>query len=534
MAGGLATGWAIKLLPLLLLSALPAVAQAQYSYTTNEGAATITGYTGPGGSVAIPGAIDGLPVTSIGEFAFLGCEGLAAVTIPSGVTNIGDQAFYECTNLVSVTMSSGVATIGFEAFAGCSSLTNVALPGSVASIMGGAFRQCGSLAGITIPSSVTAIEAEAFEYCTSLAAITVEALNSVYCSVNGVLFDKDQTQLLQYPPGRAASGYTIPDRVAVIAPAAFFGCSKLIGISMTSTVGSIGSEAFADCTSLTAIKVNALSPNYCSVDGVLFNKSQTTLIAFPGGRIGSYTAPVGVTSIGGAAFEFCTGLTSVIIPGSVTSIGEQAFYGCPSLTNVTIGDGVTSIGGAAFEFCTGLTSVIIPYSVTGIGEQAFYGCSSLTNVTIGHGVTSIGDGAFHACAGLAGVYFNGKPPGVGSSVFLGDSNATVYYLAGTPGWAATFDGLPTAPYDSAVGSLQVTIAPAGAITGGGRWQVDGGPLQGSGATVTNLAAGNHTVSFSTISGWTTPANQIALRQRRFNRHTRRHLCPADPLQLHDH
>ena len=228
MAGGLATGWAIKLLPLLLLSALPAVAQAQYSYTTNEGAATITGYTGPGGSVAIPGAIDGLPVTSIGEFAFLGCEGLAAVTIPSGVTNIGDQAFYECTNLVSVTMSSGVATIGFEAFAGCSSLTNVALPGSVASIMGGAFRQCGSLAGITIPSSVTAIEAEAFEYCTSLAAITVEALNSVYCSVNGVLFDKDQTQLLQYPPGRAASGYTIPDRVAVIAPAAFRARSDLV------------------------------------------------------------------------------------------------------------------------------------------------------------------------------------------------------------------------------------------------------------------------------------------------------------------
>ena len=237
-AGLRSCAWPLRLLPLLLLT-LPAVAQARYSYTTNDGAIRITGYAGPGDAVTIPSTIDGLPVTSIGEFAFLGCEGLAAVTIPSGVTNIGDQAFYECTNLVSVTMSSGVATIGFEAFAGCSSLTNVALPGSVASIMGGAFRQCGSLAGITIPSSVTDIEAEAFEYCTSLAAITVEALNSVYCSVNGVLFDKNQTQLLQYPPGRAASGYTISGSVAVIAPAAFSGCSKLIWISMANTVASI-------------------------------------------------------------------------------------------------------------------------------------------------------------------------------------------------------------------------------------------------------------------------------------------------------
>ena len=389
--------------------AVPAAAQAQYNYTTNDGAATITGYTGRGGSVTIPGAMDGLPVTGIGEFAFFGCEGLAAVTIPSGVTNIGDQAFYECTNLVSVTMSSGVATIGFEAFAGCSRLTNITLPGSVASIMGGAFRRC-----------------------SSLTAITVEALNPFYSSVNGVLFDKSQAVLLQYPGGKAGAAYTVPHGVIVIAAGAFSGCNNLTEITVPSTVASIGREAFAPCARLTAITVVAPNPGYRSADGVLFNGSQTMLITFPGGRTGAYT-----------------------ISGFVTGIGD-----------------------AAFEFCTGLTSVTIPNGVTNIGEQAFYGCSRMTNVTIGDGVTSVGDGAFHSCASLTAVYFNGNAPGVGSSVFLGDSHATVYYLAGTPGWASTFGGLPAARTGSEVGSLQVIIAPAGAIAGGAQWQVDRGTLAG--------------------------------------------------------
>ena len=82
---------------------LPAAVQAQYNYTTNNGAITITGYTGPGGAVTIPGTINGLPVTSIGDHAFYYCTNLTNVTIPNSVTNIGDYAFYYCTSLTSVT-----------------------------------------------------------------------------------------------------------------------------------------------------------------------------------------------------------------------------------------------------------------------------------------------------------------------------------------------------------------------------------------------------------------------------------------------
>ena len=107
-----------------------------------------------------------------------------------------------------------------------------------------------------------------------------------------------------------------------------------------------------------------------------------------------------VTSIGEAAFAYCSGLTNVTIPDSVTSIGYAAFYYCSGLTSVTIPDGVTSIGTSAFEYCSGLTSVTIGNGVTSIGDYAFSDCSGLTSVTIGNGVTSIGNRAFYICSGL--------------------------------------------------------------------------------------------------------------------------------------
>jgi hypothetical protein len=169
-----------------------------------------------------------------------------------------------------------------------------------------------------------------------------------------------------------------------------------------------------------AIAVDALNPAYCSVDGVLFNKSKTMLIQFPGGKSGSYTIPNSVASIWYQAFDFCTNLTNVTIPNSVTNIGDLAF-----------------------DFCTQLTSVTIPDSVISIGRKAFYYCNELTSVTIGNCVTSIWDHAFDSCNDLKGVYFKGKAPYLGLYVFDGDNNAIVYYLPGTTAWNWTFGGRPT-------------------------------------------------------------------------------------------
>ena len=92
---------------------------------------------------------------------------------------------------------------------------------------------------------------------------------------------------------------------------------------------------------------------------------------------GEITIPDSVTSIGGCAFDGCTGLTQITIPDSVTSIGYMAFYGCEGLTKITIPDSVTSIEDGAFRDCSGLTQITIPKSVTNIDNTAFYGCDNL-------------------------------------------------------------------------------------------------------------------------------------------------------------
>jgi len=235
----------------------------------------------------------------------------------------------------------------------------------------------------------------------------VGALNAFYSSVDGVLFNKSQTLLIQYPGGKAGS-YTIPNSVTSIGLEAFVFCPSVTSVTIPNSVTSIGVPAFAACSSLSAITVDALNAFFSSVDGVLFNKSQTLLIQCPGGKAGSYTIPNSVTSIEWYAFYSCTSLTSVTIPNSVTSIGWYAFYSCTSLTSVTI-----------------------PNSVTSIGGYVFYSCTSLT-----------------------GVYFQGNAPDFGpyAYVFSGATNATVYYLPGTTGWGTTLAGRPAVLWNPLVGT----------------------------------------------------------------------------------
>jgi BspA type Leucine rich repeat region (6 copies) len=375
------------LLGLLLLLTLPSALQAQFAYYANSGTITITGYTGPGGAVTIPGAINGWPVTTIGDYAFTRCTRLTSVTIPNSVTSIGY----------------------------------------------GAFSVCASLTSVTIPDSVTTIGDYAFYGCTSLMTITVDALNNAYGSVDGVLFNKGQTTLIQYPGGRAGS-YTIPQSVTRIWGGwggAFSGCTKLTSVAIGNSVTNVGDYAFSGCTSLATVTIGNSVPYIGD-------------FAFSGCRsLTSATIGNSVTSIGDDAFSGCTNLTSVTIPNSVTSIGDGAFTGCTSLTSARIGNSVTSIGDGTFTGCTSLTSITIGNSVTDIWASAFNGCTGLTNVTIGNSVTYIGGSAFEGCASLNGVYFKGNAPSVDSSVFSGANQATVYYLPGMFGWRPTFGERPT-------------------------------------------------------------------------------------------
>jgi hypothetical protein len=279
---------------LLLLLALPAVVQAQLTFTTNNGAITITGYSGTPVVVTIPDTISGLPVTRIGVDgfeAFGWCSSLTSVTMGTNVTSIGDFAFYVCTSLTSVTMGINVTSIGDSAFGWCSSLTSV-----------------------TIPDSVTSIGDVAFGYCTNLTAITVDTRNSAYSDVDGVLFNQSLTTLVEYPGGIAGT-YTIPNSVTTIRDGAFYGCSSLASVTIPDSVTSIGVAAFQDCIRLTSVTIGT-----------------------------------NVTTIGEVAFGFCTSLTSVTIPNSVTNIGQWAFSGCTNLTSVYFQGDAPSFGADVFDY----------------------------------------------------------------------------------------------------------------------------------------------------------------------------------------
>ena len=399
-----------------------------YSYKVlDDGTVEITGYSGSEEKVDIPAEIDGKRVTSIGWYAFNDCSSLTSITIPDSVTSIGDSAFYKCSSLTSITIPDSVTSIGWYAFEDCSSLTNITIPGSVTSIGRYAFDDCSSLTSITIPDSVTSIGWYAFRYCSSLTSITipdsvtsigygafygcsgltaidvVEA-NKFYSSVDGVLFNKDKTELICYPASKVDESYNIPDSVTSIGDSAFCFCSSLTSITIPESVTSIGDSAFAWRSGITSIDVAEGNKNYLSADGVLFNKDKTELICYPARKVDeSYNIPDSVTSIGDSAFYDCLRLTSITLPDGVTSIGDSAFAWCSSLTSITIPDGITSIGDYTFSNCSSLTSITIPDGVTSIGDYTFGDCSSLTSVTIPAGVTSIDRYAFEDCSSLTSI-----------------------------------------------------------------------------------------------------------------------------------
>ena len=328
-------------------------------------AAVKTGKCGDNVTYSLDTSTGVLTISGAGDMAdystdspFYHNNSVESVIIENGVTSIGKHTFQGCASLISITIQNSVTSIGDSAFSGCTSLTNITIPNSVTSISRHAFWNCTSLKSVTIPNSVTSIGSSVFYNCTSLTSIKVSGNNKNYSSLDGVLFNKDKSELIVYPAGKTDSEYAISNSVTSIGYGAFYACTSLANITIPSSVTSIGDYAFFNCTSLTSIEVSDNNKNYSSLDGVLFNKDKSELITYPVGKTDSeYAIPNSVTSVDNYTFDKCISLTSVTIGNSVTSIGEYAFLGCTSLTSVTIPDSVTSIGRYAFDGCTRLMDV---------------------------------------------------------------------------------------------------------------------------------------------------------------------------------
>ena len=338
------------------------------------------------------------------------------------VTSIGKDAFEYCKKITTVSIPNTVVKISSNAFMACDSLVSVDIPNSVTHIGHGVFYGCDNLTSVNIPNSVMSIDNQAFTNCQKLIGINVANDNSHFSSGEGVLFNKDKTELMYFPAGKTgeysipntvttiadeAFGYcegltsinipnsvkiikddafygtglatiTIPDGVKIIEHGAFGNCYDLTSATIPNTVTELSAMSFYGCINLTRIDVASGNPNYTSDAGIVFNKDKTEIISFPAGKTDtSYTIPSSVTKIGDNAFYRCEDLKSITIPESVTSIDYEAFENCESLTSITIPNSVTSIGEYAFVDCYKLESIILSESITHINSNVFAWCNKL-------------------------------------------------------------------------------------------------------------------------------------------------------------
>lgn len=293
-------------------------------------------------SLAIPNSIN-----SIGAFAFSNCTNLISISILRGISEIGYSAFSNCNALNEINVADentdyssvdgvlfdkerkiliqyptgnsrtnyqiphGVIEIGSSSFRGCGNLSSVIIPNGVTLIRDNAFKECLNLKEISIPGSVTDIGLWVFNYCKNLTSVNVSPENLEYSSLDGVLFDKNMNELIQYPIGNSRSSYTIPPDVI---------CSNY---------------AFAGCGNLVSIDVSRDNMNYCSVDGVLFDKTRKVLIQYPIGN----------------------SRTSYSVNDSIHTLGLSSFSNCQNLTSIILGNGLQQIRAASFKECINLSEI---------------------------------------------------------------------------------------------------------------------------------------------------------------------------------
>jgi hypothetical protein len=300
------------------------------------------------------------------------------------VYGIANNGFGNQTTLTSVTLPESLQSIGDEAFSGCTGLTTINIPAAVQYFKHGNYL-------------------DAFNGCTSLTSYTVDPLNKYYSAVNGYLYDKAGTELLDIPQGLTTatipaatteiSSYvaygdtkltsidmsgctsltyindaafvdmgnlatlTLPGddgALETISGSAFYILPKLTTITLPKTLTSVSSAAFYYSKGLDTINVSANNATYQSIDGVLYSKDGKTLMSVPP-KHAAFTIPSSVTIIESGAYNYAA-FTSIVVPEGVTKIYDS------------------------FELIQGLVSVVLPKSLTHLSPNCFYSDNALTDI----------------------------------------------------------------------------------------------------------------------------------------------------------
>jgi hypothetical protein len=380
----------------------------EFEYLVAEGGeAILTRYVGNAVELTIPDKLGGRPVKRIEEYAFANNGKLKVVTLPEGLETIGLRAFVLCIKLKSV----------------------------------------------RIPASVTDIGNSAFLY-TNLSEISVDSANSVYKTVDGVLFHLPSDTLHTYPAAKKEVEYSVPSSTLSIESGAFSYCKDLKKVILPDSLNKIGESAFNGCSALTsldipagvlfigtgafqatglsAFKVAEKNPAYEQRDGVLFDLANRTLHTFPTNKFArEYRIPGDIQGIMPYAFADCVGLERLIYPEGMKNTFYAAFYNTLGLRDVVLPESIETIDLYSFYDCKNLKSVNIPSRVTSIGYCAFAGCKSLIEFALPEGVKQIGGSAFSGCSSLKRLSLPESLENIGELAFQRCSKLTLLVSEGT-------------------------------------------------------------------------------------------------------
>ncbi len=405
----------------------------------------VIGYEGTTNDIIVPNEYNGLPVTSISDFAFAGSDYIVSISLPNTIKFIGSGAFLDCMEIKAITLPDGITTIQDNTFQNCINLESITLPNTVTTIGEWAFGYCENLVDINLPENIISIGEYSFFYCTNLTNIILP---------NSIKNIGDYAFSCCYN----LTSVTTPEKYPKIESYTFYDCPKLVEvINKSSKKIKAGSEDFGYLAYYAKTVHNHESEIKLQNDYMFYTYESTNYLlgcignptnlilpndyngcnysiydyAFCGkDDVKNLSIPASVTKIGNYAFLDFNGALETInvdksnnayqsiqnclidkvaktiilgcqnstIPtdNSITNIGDYAFQYCPNLGNITIPDNIIEIGYGAFMYAD-LTNVIIGNNVTTIGGSAFWNCMNLTSITIGSGVKSIGPHAFNAC-----------------------------------------------------------------------------------------------------------------------------------------
>ena len=422
-------------------------------------------------------------VTGIGDAAFFYCN-IPEIVLPDSLERIGEYAFYGNPDLKEITVPGCPGGIGEQAFANCASLKKIVFREGTAEIGPFGLEECGQLETVSLPASLQQMGECIFSGCRNLKEVILAPGCRDYLSDDGVIYDRERTSLIFYPPAKTDTTYTIPESVWIVENSAFHNAS-LTGIEMFYRTGNIMEHAFAACPNLKEIRfagteaewagvsvkednapfeqaeVHFSSPAYAwtMADGILTVSGDDRIPCFDDHDAPWYEAREeitrivvgeGIRNIGSHAFADCVNAASLELPDTLEIIDAGAFKGCASLQAVKLPDGVRTLYGSVFSGCASLTEVTLSPALTVINYFLFDGCSALKEITVPDGVTEICAFAFRNCAALETVRLPAGVTEIGMMAFDSCGALKEILFAGTAEqWAAVRIGDGNAPLSGA-------------------------------------------------------------------------------------